>query len=71
MRGDLFYSLVRPTFVHWANEINHANQIGETKMNVTTYIIHALIASILALGPLAIALYLDLNQKREATQKSR
>jgi len=51
--------------------MNHTKQIGETKMNVTTYIIHALIASILALGPLSIALYLDLKPKREATQKSR
>ena len=51
--------------------MNYANQVGETKMNVTTYIIHALIASILALGPLSIALYLDLQQQREATQKSR
>lgn len=40
-------------------------------MNTTTYIIHALIASMLALGPLSIALYLDLKQKGEATQKSR
>lgn len=40
-------------------------------MNTTTYIIHALIASMLALGPLSIALYLDLKQKREAAQKSR
>jgi hypothetical protein len=51
--------------------MNPANPIGETKMNVTSYIIHALIASILTLGPLSIALYLDLKQKREATQKSR
>jgi hypothetical protein len=50
--------------------MNHANQIGETKMNVTAYIIHALIASILALGPLSIALYLDLKQKHEVTQKN-
>jgi hypothetical protein len=50
--------------------MNHANQIGETRMNVTTYIIHALIASILALGPLSIALYLDLKQKHEVTKKN-
>lgn len=37
----------------------------------TVTIIHILLASILALGPLSIALYLDLKQKREAEQKSR
>jgi len=35
-----------------------------------TYTIHALLATVLALGPLSIALYLDLNEKREAKQKS-
>lgn len=40
-------------------------------MNIyPTYIIHALLATVLALGPLSIALYLDLKQKREAKQKS-
>lgn len=33
-------------------------------------IIHTLLATILALGPLSIALYLDLKQQREAKQKS-
>jgi hypothetical protein len=34
------------------------------------YIIHALLATILALGPLSIAAYLDLKQQHEAKQKS-
>jgi len=34
------------------------------------YIIHALLATILALGPLSIALYLDLKQQHEAKHKS-
>ena len=39
-------------------------------MNIyPTYIIHALLATVLALGPLSIALYLDVKQKREASQK--
>lgn len=33
-------------------------------------LIHALLASMLALGPLSIALYLDLKQKFEVKQKS-
>lgn len=32
---------------------------------------HLLLTSILALGPLSIALYLDLKQQREARQKDR
>jgi hypothetical protein len=38
---------------------------------LTINLIHGLLATILALGPLSIALYLDLQQKREAEQKSR
>lgn len=34
------------------------------------YIIHALLATILALGPLSIAAYLDLKQQPEAKPKS-
>lgn len=34
------------------------------------YIIHVLLATVLALGSLSIALYLDLKQKREAKQKN-
>ncbi len=37
----------------------------------TVTLMHVLLTSILALGPLSIALYLDLKQKREAEQKSR
>lgn len=37
---------------------------------VTLNVIHLLFASVLALGPLSVALYFDLKQKREATQKS-
>lgn len=33
-------------------------------------IVHGLLATILALGPLSIALYFDLKQKREAKQKN-
>lgn len=33
-------------------------------------IIHGLLATILALGPLSIALYFDLRQKHEAKQKN-
>lgn len=36
---------------------------------LTVNIIHFLLASVLALGPLSIALYFDLKQKREAAQK--
>lgn len=38
---------------------------------LTVNIIHAFLASILALGPLSFALYLDIQQKREAEEKSR
>lgn len=39
-------------------------------MNIyPTYIIHALLATVLALGPLSLALYLDVKQQREAKQK--
>ena len=34
-----------------------------------TYLIHALLATILALGPLAIAAHFDLKQRHEAGQK--
>jgi hypothetical protein len=34
------------------------------------YIIYALLATVLALGPLSIALYLDLKQQHEAKQKN-
>lgn len=37
---------------------------------ITINIIHGLLATILALGPLSIALYLDLKQKRETEQKN-
>jgi hypothetical protein len=44
---------------------------GETKMNeLSINIVHGLLATILALGPLSIALYFDLKQKREAKQKN-
>jgi hypothetical protein len=33
-------------------------------------IIHGLLATILVFGPLSIALYIDLKQKREAKQKN-
>jgi hypothetical protein len=33
-------------------------------------IIHGLLATILAVGPLSIALYVDLKQKREAIQRN-
>jgi hypothetical protein len=50
--------------------VNHVNHAGEMKMNqLTVNIIHLLFASILALGPLAIALYLDLKQEHAARQK--
>lgn len=40
-------------------------------MNIfPSYIIHALLATILALGPLSIAAYLDLKQQHEAKPKS-
>ncbi len=35
----------------------------------TVTIIHVLLTSILALGPLSIAFYLDLKQNREAEQE--
>jgi hypothetical protein len=38
---------------------------------LTINLIHALLTSILALGPLSIAFYFDLKQRREATQNSR
>ena len=37
---------------------------------ITINIIHGLLASILALGPLAIAAYFDLKQKPKAEQKN-
>ncbi len=41
-------------------------------MNIyPSYIIFALLATVLALGPLAFAAYLDFKQKNEAKQKSR
>jgi hypothetical protein len=41
------------------------------KMNeLSINIIHGLLATILALGPLSIALYLDVKQQREAKQKN-
>jgi hypothetical protein len=39
-------------------------------MNTNIYVVHALIASILALGPLSIALYLDLKHKHEVIRKN-
>jgi hypothetical protein len=41
------------------------------KMNeLSINIIHGLLATILAMGPLSIALYLDVKQQREAKQKN-
>lgn len=37
---------------------------------ITINIIHGLLASVLALGPLSIALYFDLKQKNETEQKN-
>jgi hypothetical protein len=37
---------------------------------LTINIIHGLLATILALGPLSIALYLDVKQQSEAKQKN-
>ena len=40
-------------------------------MNIyPTYIIHALLATVLALGPLSIALYFDVKQQRMVKQKN-
>lgn len=36
---------------------------------LTITLIHVLLASILALGPLSIALYLDLKQKNKTEEK--
>lgn len=37
---------------------------------ITIYIIHGMLATILALGPLSVAAYFDLKQKREVNQKN-